>query len=248
MATGLFCEIDQFDLDDEHARSMWEEWCERLAQFFIANGLDETNAADLPRCKAIFLAKVGGKCYSLIRTLCHPTKPHEKSLDDLQKLVKDHLSPAPIVIAERYVFYNRRQTADESVAEFLKVLRKLAETCDFGTFRDQALRDMFVIGLRDHDTQKKLLGEAKLSTDDAFSKAQAAERARRHVDDMSGEVHKLRVSGKGFQPPKTQSRACFFAVKKGISKQSAPSGWRGPNHLASRSTKKVRCTWLQTNQ
>ena len=230
MATAIFCDIDAFDLSDDCAKTLWEEWCERLDQFFIVNGLDKTNGTDKDKCRAIFLSRVGSKTYSLIRTLCHWDKPHDKTLDALQKLVKDHLSPEPIVIAERFVFLNRRQTTGETAAEFLNSLRKLAETCDFGTFRDQALRDMFVIGMNDHDTQQRLLGEKNLTLEKAFNQAQNAERTKKHVSDISGEVHKLQVSGKyhkssaqsGNRSSKAVSRACFTCGEEGHFKAECP--------------------------
>ena len=236
MATALFCDIDQFDLDDEQANTLWEEWCERLDQYYIANGLDKTKEGDKAKCKAIFLSRVGRKCYSLIRTLCHPDKPDTKTLDDLQKLVKGHLSPAPIIIAERFMFYNRRQLAGETVSEFLNALRKLAETCSFEAFRAEALRDMFVIGLRDHDTQSKLLKEANLTLEGAFASAQANERARQHQDTMTGNVHKLQISGKKSKDFRNKdqnksSRACFQCGQEGHFRADCPQ--RKPNSNAS---------------
>jgi hypothetical protein len=201
--SALYGDMESFDLSDDQAKHLWEEWCERLDQYFIANGLDKGSDGHKSRCRAIFLSKVGKECYTLIRTLCQPDKPDTKPLEDLQKLVKDHLSPAPIVIAERYVFYNRRQTSGETVAEFINSLRKLAETCDFGAFRESALRDMFVIGLPDQDTQKRLLGEQNLDLTTAFNKAQAAERTRQHVQDMTGGVHKMMMD-EGKSPGKSK--------------------------------------------
>ena len=94
MAAAIYCDIYQFDLDDDQARTLWSEWCERLDQFYISNGLDKAKEADKAKCKAIFLSRVGRKCYILIRTLCHPDKPDTKTLVQLRTLVREHLSPA----------------------------------------------------------------------------------------------------------------------------------------------------------
>jgi len=172
-------------------RSSWDEYCERLKQYFLANDIDPDHADTQARRRAIFLSSVGAETYSLIRTLCLPDNPENKTLADIQKLVRKHIAPTPIVIAERFKFYNRGQMSGETVAAFLKELRQLAATCDFGDFREQVLRDMFVIKIRDKKVQEKLLGEADLTLERAFQLAQAAERAKFHVEEMSTEVHKM---------------------------------------------------------
>ena len=53
-------------------------------------------------------------------------------------------------------------------------------TCDFGTFLDQAFRDKFLCGLKSEQTQKSLLAEEGLTLAKAVEKAQAKETAARN--------------------------------------------------------------------
>ena len=56
-------------------------------------------------------------------------------------------------------------------------LRKLARTCEFGDFLDQALRDRFVCGLANTNTQRRLLSEKDLTLKRAIAVATAMEMA-----------------------------------------------------------------------
>ena len=61
--------------------------------------------------------------------------------------------------------------------EFVIQLQRLARTCDFGAFIDEALRDHLVCGLQNGETQKKLLAESDLSLQKAVDIVTAAEMA-----------------------------------------------------------------------
>ena len=50
--------------------------------------------------------------------------------------------------------------SDETVSQFVSRLRGLASTCNFGTFLPRALRDQFVVGCCNSESQHKLLQEA----------------------------------------------------------------------------------------
>ncbi len=61
-----------------------------------------------------FLTVIGTKAYSLLRNLLAPAKPVEKSYAELLKVIKQHLDPKPLVIAERFRFHRRKQLEGES--------------------------------------------------------------------------------------------------------------------------------------
>eukprot|EP00118_Oscarella_pearsei_P016739 m.161990 g.161990 ORF g.161990 m.161990 type:complete len:154 (+) comp38826_c0_seq3:840-1301(+) len=88
---------------------------------------------------------LGPITYDKLRDLVAPNPPKEMKLDDLMAALKNHFSPKPLVIAERFEFYKRQQRAGESAADFLVALRRLATHCEFGATLDDHLRDMFVV-------------------------------------------------------------------------------------------------------
>ena len=75
------------------------------------------------------------------------------------------------------MFHKRDQRLGEKVDEFVIELRRLARTCNFGNFLDEALRDRLVCGLANGGTQKKLLSEKGLTFKKAVKVATAAEMA-----------------------------------------------------------------------
>ena len=151
MAT--FGRVQEFHLDSESITA----YIERVQLFYAANDI----AVD--KKVPVLLSLIGGKNYELLRNLLAPTLPQEKSFDDLVQCLKCHFEPEPVIIAERYRFHCRNQTAGESVAEFLAELKRLATHCQFGAFLEEALRDRLVCGLRSESVQKRLLAETDLT-------------------------------------------------------------------------------------
>ena len=107
----------------------------------------------------------------MLRKFLAPESPAGKTVKTLSKILVDHLKPQPIIIAERYKFYCRDQSENESVAKYLAELRKLTLNCDFEDFLDQALRDHFVCGLQNNSMQRRLVAERKLTLKSAIELA-----------------------------------------------------------------------------
>ena len=148
--------------------------------FFLAN--DITDAA---KKKATFLTSIGVDAYRLVRSLCTPDMPSDKSLTDIVKLLKDHLAPEPNSILERFKFYSRNRKDGESVADYVVDLRRLSRNCKFGTSLKEMLRDRIVCGINDTGMQRKMLSRKDLTFDQAFEIATGTEAAAKQADQMT---------------------------------------------------------------
>ena len=157
-------------------------YIERFEQFLEANDVREGKKV------AVFLSVIGAKTYALLRSLVSPEQPAKKSYSDLVATLTTHLSPQPLIIAERFKFHQRNQLPHESISVYTAELRRLSNTCQFGTFLLEALRDKFVCGLQHRVIQKKLLSEADLTFDKALKYALAMELADKNTREMKGEV------------------------------------------------------------
>ena len=89
---ATFGTLTEFDETTEY----WEDYSERLEQFFIANNIN-----DAARQRAVMLSGCGAKTYKLFKGLVAPQKPSDISYEDLIAIMKNHQNPTPNLIAER---------------------------------------------------------------------------------------------------------------------------------------------------
>eukprot|EP00731_Ephydatia_muelleri_P006059 Em0003g307a len=185
-----FGRISEFVVEDERISA----YLERVELYFGANDIANEKKV------AILLSVIGAKTYAVLRSLVAPDQPKDKSFAELKALLKAHYDPKPLVIAERFRFYRRDQTAEESISEFLVELRRLAAHCEFGQFLDEALRDRLVCGLRNDAIQKRLLSEADVTLAKAVQIASSMESAEKKEQSLQlnvtkpGAICQVRVS------------------------------------------------------
>ena len=131
-----------------------------------------------------------------LRSLLAPTKPTEKTFEQLVAVLTEHYSPLPPEAMQRYRFNSRSRQPGESVAAFVADLRRLAEHCEFGTALNKMLRDRLLHGINDERIRDKLLQEKNLTQDRAIAIAQGVESATKNLQEMKAptkpdQVHKV---------------------------------------------------------
>ena len=65
------------------------------------------------------LSVCGAEMYKLLRSLCAPNNPSEKTYDQLKVLMKQHLSPTRNIIAEHFAFNTRNRNLSESISKYV---------------------------------------------------------------------------------------------------------------------------------
>nr|CAI5842295.1 unnamed protein product [Callosobruchus analis] len=138
---------------------------ERLNQFFIANGITEEQ-----RKKAILLNTLSEDCYVLIRNLCVPELPENKTSSELFTLLVEHFTPVKSYFSERMKFYTARREVHESVASWEARVKSLAKNCGFNSNElNTVMRDVFVIGINNKKIMERLFEEDAAKSTTTFS-------------------------------------------------------------------------------
>ncbi|KAH7975031.1 hypothetical protein HPB49_022910 [Dermacentor silvarum] len=115
-------------------------YVERFELFAKATEIDARKKLE------IFLTVLGVKAYVTLRSLLLPKMPTEATYEDAPKVLQQHYASKRFVVTERYHFYRRNQDSSETIALFLLELKRLAATCSFETFLQEALRDCLITG------------------------------------------------------------------------------------------------------
>ena len=82
------------------------------------------------------------------------------------------------VIFERACFNRRSQRDGETAEQFIAALYGLAESCEFGDFRDELMRDRLVVGIRDGALSERLQLDPSLTLEKAKTAVRQKEAVR----------------------------------------------------------------------
>lgn len=157
----------------------YAEYLERIDCIMELNKI--TEAKD----QGNFLISVcGGDLYSIIKACAAPKKPTELTYSEVKDLLKKYFDPAVSTIAERFKFYGRQQSPDETISNYIVEIKSMSKNCKFETFLSEALRDKLVFGVSNNSIQSKLLSEKDLTFEKACEIARGMESTHQGLDMM----------------------------------------------------------------
>lgn len=121
----------------------------------------------------------------------------------------------------RYEFYNRVQKLNESAENFVLAIKLLADNCNFREFKEEAVRDRLIIGLRDKDLRKKLLMDDDINLETVEKTIISCEKAESRADHMND----FDESNKVFSVKQRLSRRTHDFNHRGDSDRTRNRSW-----------------------
>lgn len=135
----------------------FSQYQEQLEWIFKHNEFPED------RYKTSFLAVCGKEVFIELKRLFPGKNFNELTYKQITDELKKRYDKNDSAVVHSYKFWSQRQGRNESLEDFVITVKNLAERCDFGEFKDRAIRDMLVIGVNDTQLQKRLCDEEDLS-------------------------------------------------------------------------------------
>ena len=90
------------------------------------------------------------------------------------------------VIFERARFNRRNQLGTESAEQYIMELYRLAESCNYGDFKDEMIRDRLVVGIRDAALSQQLQLDPELTLEKAKKKIRQREAVGEQQRELKG--------------------------------------------------------------
>jgi len=115
------------------------------------------------------------------------TAEQEKSYEELKERFENHFIVKRNVIFERAKFNSRDQRAGESVDSFITDLYGLARHCNFGTLKEELIRDRIVVGLQNRELSEKLQLDPNLTLEKAANLARQRETVKQQQNILAAD-------------------------------------------------------------
>ncbi len=167
-----------FDYDAEK----WPAWKARFTRFRAASDLSTKSEA---RQINMLIYCMGEKAEDILTSFRLSTEDAAK-YDKVLEAFDAYFVIRKNIVYERAQFNSRRQLPGEPAGTFVTALNKLADTCEYGTLRDQLVRDRLVVGIADARLSEELQLDSTLTLEKAVTAIRQAELVYQQQDVLRG--------------------------------------------------------------
>ena len=200
------------EANSPQAADAWPKWLRQFDRYRVASGLNSK-----PQTKQVstLLYAMGDSADDILQTL--RLDEGTVSYEEIKKSLNDYFAEWRNIIVESSAHFNKRlQKPGESVDAFIQDLHRLADNCDYGTLKDDLIRDQIVVGVLDDTLSDRLQSKGTLTLAQAVEMSRQAESRAQNHDLVHGDSKPAQVefvdpgkSGNKRTPNKESSKPNF---------------------------------------
>lgn len=133
----------------------------------------------------VLMTALGREGVEIFDTLFDNPDDDSLKFDEVIEAFDDFCNPKKNTVFERSIYFNLRQKPSQSVDTFIIELKRQASLCEFAEDeRENLIRDILVIGIRDAKLREELLRDPKLDLFAATQACKARERSQAEASQM----------------------------------------------------------------
>ena len=160
----------------------WPRWLRRFQQYRVASGL--ATAEEAQQISTLLYA-MGEEAEEVLKST-GATEERLKTFDDVVAQFAGYFQVRRNVIYERARFNRRNQQDGETAEHYIMELYSLAENCDYGTLKEEMIRDRLVVGIKDTTLSQHLQLDSELTLDKAKTKIRQREAVGEQQRELTG--------------------------------------------------------------
>ncbi|UYV64657.1 K02A2.6-like, partial [Cordylochernes scorpioides] len=167
----------------------WPIWFKRFQRYRIASGLSEKSESEQVNA----LIYIMGDKAEEILILFNLSEAQINDYKLVASKFQDYFIGKRNVIYERAKFNRRSQGETEPVEEFITNLYVLAETCSYGSLKEEMIRDRLVVGVKNFNLSEKLQLESELTLEKAIQIVRQSESVKNQQKEIRQDTEKRNV-------------------------------------------------------
>ena len=209
----------------------WSQWIKRFQRFRSASGLQSKSEETQVNT---FIYSMGAEADDILSSFAL-TEDERKEYKTVVDRFETYFIKKRNVIYERARFNQRRQNEGEPVDAYITDLHKLSEHCQYGTLREEMIRDRIVVGILDTSLSEKLQLDSTLTLEKATTEVRQREMVRKQQSTVRKTEESVQMDTVGLrQCPDTRrqssTRKSHFQVRQPTATNRRGCYWCGQTH------------------
>lgn len=189
---AIFPPFEHFDENKES----FKIYRKRFENYLVMKGVIEEKTL----CRQMLLNSIGAIHFKLAMSLAYPNDVDNLTYEEIIKLLETHLSPKKNVLVAQHKFLSTYQKEEQSITEYVMLLRQQINDCDFTCSGDCTpgvaeifLRAQFIRGIKDNFIREQILQSGILEFSKIIQKALILESSK--IDSHELSLKQLNVAG-----------------------------------------------------